>query len=502
MSTGNTVLELGDGTLALAALRDWERNPCPVALAESARERMGASVATVRRVIESGQASYGINTGFGAFANARISTGQLTQLQYNLVRSHACGAGTSLPAELVRRVMLLKANSLAIGVSGIRAEVVDTLLALLRADVLPVIPGRGSVGASGDLAPLAHLALALIGEGEAMQGTTRLDGPAVLAAAGCEPVRLEAKEGLALLNGTQLSTALAIEGLFRGETLLGTAITSGALSVEGLAGSYTPFDDRIHAARGLAPQREVATRFRRLLTDSEIHSSHVACDRVQDPYAVRCMPQVFGAVAATLGHAREVLEAEANGASDNPLVFGEDVLSGGNFHAAPVGFVADFMAVAAAELASMSERRIDLLARRVNPNLKMFLTDEPGVESGFMIAHVTAAALASENKTLAHPASVDSIPTSAGQEDHVSMAPWAGHKLLAACDNTATVLAIELLAGAHAVDEQRPLGTTPELAAIHARIRAHAPFIRGDRRLDRDIALIASLVRAGIFEAP
>ena len=501
-NTKGMALTLGDGPLGLDALRAWERHRGPVRLAAAARERMAASVATVRRVIESGEASYGINTGFGAFANARISTSQLSQLQYNLVRSHACGVGEPLPPALVRRIMLLKANSLAVGVSGIRAEVVDALLALLQADVLPIIPGRGSVGASGDLAPLAHLALALIGEGEALRGTTRLDGPAVLDAAGCAPVRLEAKEGLALLNGTQLSTALAIEGLFRAETLLGTAITAGALSVEGLAGSYTPFDDRIQAARGLAPQREVAARFRELLTDSEIHSSHVDCDRVQDPYAVRCMPQVFGAIAATLGHARDVLEAEANGVSDNPLVFDDDILSGGNFHAAPVGFVADFMAVAVAELGSMSERRIDLLARRVNPNLKMFLTDEPGVESGFMIAHVTAAALASENKTLAHPASVDTIPTSAGQEDHVSMAPWAGHKLLAACDNTAIVLAIELLAAAHAVDEQRPLATTPPLAALHARIRAQAPFVRGDRRLDRDIAALASMVREGALEAP
>lgn len=495
-----TAITLDGGSLALELLRRWEHDGGAVQLDAAARARMHDSAAAVRRVVAAGHASYGINTGFGAFANRRISTEQLTQLQYNLVRSHACGVGEPLPPRLVRRIMLLKANSLAVGVSGIRAEVVDALLALLAADVLPIIPAKGSVGASGDLAPLAHLALALIGEGEAIRGDARLEGPAVMQAAGCEPVRLEAKEGLALLNGTQLSTALAIEGLFRAETLLGTAITAGALSVEGLAGSYTPFDDRIHAARGLVPQREVAARFRRLLTDSGIHASHVDCDRVQDPYAVRCMPQVYGAVAATLGHARGVLEAEANGVSDNPLVFGDEVLSGGNFHAAPVGFVADFMAVAVAELANMSERRIDLLARRVNPNLKMFLTGEPGVESGFMIAHVTAAALASENKTLAHPASVDTIPTSAGQEDHVSMAPWAGHKLLAVCDNTTLVLAIELLAAAHAIDEQSPLGTTPPLAGVHRQIRAHAPFIRGDRRLDREIAAIAELVRSGAFE--
>jgi histidine ammonia-lyase len=494
-------LVLGDGPLAIDTLRAWESHRGEVSISAAARERMAASVATVRRVLDSGRASYGINTGFGAFANTRISPAQLIQLQYNLVRSHSCGIGAPLSPALVRRIMLLKANSLAVGVSGIRPEVVETLLALLTADVLPVIPGRGSVGASGDLAPLAHLALALIGEGEAMRGTERLEGAAVLEAAGRTPVRLETKEGLALLNGTQLSAALALEGLFRSESLLATAVTAGALSVEGLAGSYTPFDDRIHAVRGLAPQREVASRFRALLTDSEIHSSHADCDRVQDPYAVRCMPQVYGAIAATLGHAREVLEAEINGVSDNPLVFDDEVLSGGNFHAAPLGFVADFMAIAMAELGNMSERRIDLLARRVNPSLKMFLTDEPGVESGFMIAHVTAAALASENKTLAHPASVDTIPTSAGQEDHVSMAPWAGHKLLAVCDNTTTVLAIELLAGAHAVDEQRPLATTPPLAEVHTLLRECVPYARGDRRLDREITAITAMVREGRFES-
>jgi histidine ammonia-lyase len=498
--TGPLALSLGDGLLTLDTLQQWERDGGQLALADAARARMKQSVATVRDVVASGHASYGINTGFGAFANSRISTPQLARLQYNLVRSHACGTGAPLSAGLVRRIMLLKANSLAVGLSGIRPQVVDALLAMLAAGVLPIIPGRGSVGASGDLAPLAHLALALIGEGEAVRDGARLEGAEVMEAAGCEPIRLEAKEGLALLNGTQVSAALAIEGLFRGETLLATAITAGAMSIEGLAGSYTPFDDRIHAARGLPPQRDVAARFRRLLTQSEIHSSHVDCDRVQDPYAVRCMPQVFGAVAATLAHAREVLEAEVNGVSDNPLVFGDDVLSGGNFHAAPVGFVADFMAVAVAELGNMSERRIDLLARRVNPNLKMFLTDEPGLESGFMIAHVTAAALASENKTLAHPASVDTIPTSAGQEDHVSMAPWAGHKLIAACGNTAVVLAIELLAAAHALDEQRPLATTPLLGAVHARIRDEAPFVRGDRRLDRDIAALVALVEDGAFD--
>ena len=461
--------------------------------------RMMESVATVHRVVDTERVCYGINTGFGAFANRRISTDQVRELQRNLVRSHACGVGDPLPARIVRRMMLLKANSLAAGVSGIRPEVVRTLLALLAADVLPVIPCRGSVGASGDLAPLAHLALALIGEGEADHEGRRLDGPAVLEAAGCEPVRLQAKEGLALLNGTQASAALAMEGARQTENLLATSVLAGALTVEGLAGSFTPFDARIHEARGMAGQAVIAERFRALLTDSGIRASHVDCDRVQDPYAVRCMPQVLGAVLDTLRHAAGVLERECNGVSDNPLIFGEDVLSGGNFHAAPLGFVADFLAVAVAEMGNMSERRIDLLARRVNPNLNMFLTSEPGVESGFMIAHVTAAALASENKTLAHPASADSIPTSAGQEDHVSMAPWAGLKLIDACRNADHILAVELLAGAHAIDDQRPLRTTEPLEAAHAAIRALVPMEEGDHRLDRDIATLADTVRRGAW---
>jgi histidine ammonia-lyase len=310
---------------------------------------------------------------------------------------------------------------------------------------------------------------------------------------------LQAKDGLALLNGTQLSLALALEGLFQAERLLDASIVAGALTVEGLAGSHAPFDPRIHEASRLPGQVEVARRLRRLLTDSEILRSHEHCERVQDPYAVRCMPQVFGAVEHTLEHARQVLGAAVNGVSDNPLIFGDDILSGGNFHAEPVGFVSDFLAIAVAELASIAERRIDLLDRRVNPNLNMFLANEPGLESGFMMAHVTAAALVSENKTLAHPASVDSLPTSAGQEDHVSMAPWAGRKLLAVCANTAAVLGIELLAAARAIDAMHPLTTTPELQRVLALVREHVPLRHQDHRLDRDIDALARLVRDGAW---
>jgi len=492
-------LEIDGTRLTLAQLRDFEASRPFVKLAGSARERMHFSVAAVERAVERGEVTYGINTGFGAFANRVIPAAQTRKLQLNLIRSHACGTGAPLPAHIVRRMLLLKANSLAAGYSGARPLLADLLLALLNEDVLPVVPSQGSVGASGDLAPLAHIGLALIGEGEALRDDALLRESAVMGATGHEPIVLQAKEGLALLNGTQLSLALALEGLFAAERLLDASIVAGALTVEGLAGSHAPFDARIQDASRLPGQAIVATRLRSLLTDSEIRRSHADCERVQDPYAVRCMPQVFGAVEHTLEHAREVLGAAVNGVSDNPLIFGDDILSGGNFHAEPIGFVSDFLAIAVAELASISERRIDLLDRRVNPNLNMFLATEPGLESGFMMAHVTAAALVSENKTLAHPASVDSLPTSAGQEDHVSMAPWAGRKLLAICANTATVLGIELLAAAHAVDSMRPLTTTPELQRVHALVREHVPLRKHDHRLDRDIETLAALVRAGAW---
>jgi histidine ammonia-lyase len=489
--TGND-LRLAD-VLAYPTLRP------ELLLSDDAKSRLSRSAETVERVVRADKASYGINTGFGAFASRQISPEQVRKLQRNLVRSHAAGVGEPLAADHIRRMMLLKANSLAAGYSGIRPEVVETLLALLNHDVLPIVPCRGSVGASGDLAPLAHMALALIGEGEAMQNGTRLDGAEVTAAAGRQAVKLQAKEGLALLNGTQTSAALSMAGLDAGQRLLSMSILGGALTVEGLAGSFQPFDKRLHDARGMPGQKTVAGHFRSLLTESEINSSHVDCDRVQDPYAVRCMPQVLGAVRDTLSHAAGILAAECNGVSDNPLIFGDEVISGGNFHAEPIAFVSDFMCIAVAELANIAERRIDLLARRVNPELAMFLTSEPGLESGIMIAHVTAAALASENKTLAHPASVDSIPTSAGQEDHVSMAPWAGFKLLDICLNTGRILAIELMSAALALDAQRPLTTTAELQQLHARIRQAVPERPGDHRLDRDIATLTELVMNGDF---
>ncbi|MCW5573915.1 MAG: histidine ammonia-lyase [Steroidobacteraceae bacterium] len=496
-----TAIALDGRALTLQLLANDARKARPFVLEPGARVRLGESARQVAGAALGDAAVYGINTGFGAFANRRIERSAVAALQVNLVRSHACGVGEPLPAAIVRRMLILKANSLATGCSGVRPEVVDAILALVDHDVLPIVPRLGSVGASGDLAPLAHLGLALIGEGEARHRGRTLRGAEVMRAAGAEPLVLEAKEGLAILNGTQLSCALAIEGLFAAQNLLASSVAAGALTVEALAGSHAPFDARIHEARGLPGQIEVAHRFRGWLGDSEIHASHADCDRVQDPYAVRCMPQVLGAFADTLAHARSVLEREINAATDNPLVFGTDILSGGNFHAAPLGYVADFIAIAAVDAASMSERRIDLLDRRINPRLTMFMADHPGLESGFMIAHVAAAALASSMKTLAHPASGDSIPTSAGQEDHVSMAPWAGEKLLTICERAADVLAIEFLAAAHAIDMMRPLHTSAKLEALHARIRERVPFRREDHRLDGDIAAVGALVRSGALAA-
>jgi histidine ammonia-lyase len=494
-------LELNGHSLSVAALADYLEAPVEVTLTHSARTAMAASAENVAQVLARGKAVYGINTGFGALASARIADEDLSALQYNLVRSHAAGVGEPLAAPLVRLLLILKANGLANGCSGARPELAEALIALGNAGVIPCIPERGSVGASGDLAPLAHLALALIGEGEAIQSGKKLHNAEVMRAAGLEPLALQPKEGLALLNGTQLSSASAALGLIRGERLLKSAVVAGALSVETLAGSHAPFDKRIHAARGQRGQKNIAAAFRALLGESEIWRSHRDCERVQDPYSTRCQPQVLGAAWDTLAHAAGVLEREANGATDNPLVFEDAIISGGNFHAEPIAMVSDFMAIALAEVGSIAERRIDTFMRGINPALPLFLAQTPGLESGFMLAHVTAAALASENKTLAHPASVDSISTSAGQEDHVSMGPWAGLKLLRIADNIARIIAIELAVAAVALDIQRPLTTTAELEAVHQRIREIVPAMAGDRRHDRDIAALTAIIESGDIAA-
>lgn len=470
--------------------------------ARAAVERAAAVVASIAARDAS---VYGVNTGFGKLAQTRIPREKLADLQRNLVVSHACGVGPLLPCDVVRLVLALKVNSLARGYSGVRWTVIETLLACLERDVLPAIPGQGSVGASGDLAPLAHLAAALIGVGDVVVGgVRRLPAADALPAAGIALLELRAKEGLALLNGTQVSTALALRGLVGAEDVLAASLVAGALTIEAALGSVTPFDARIHAVRGHASQSDVAAAVRALIEGSEINESHRDCGRVQDPYSLRCIPQVLGACLRTLRDAGAILVDEANAVSDNPLVFpsadgsGGDVISGGNFHAEPVALVADALAVAIAEIGNISERRCALLVDPAFSQLPAFLATDPGLESGYMIAQVTAAALASENKGLAHPASVDSIPTSAGQEDHVSMATHAARRLDDMLRNAANIVAVELLSAARGIAFRRPLRTSAALEAVLAEIAPDGGGT-GDRYLSPEIERVAALVRAGRF---
>ena len=444
----NDVLDLTPGAVRLAQVRPLLGGPCQVRLAPGWQQRVDAAADLIRRKLEAGEVMYGINTGFGLLARTRIPPDRLEELQLAIVRSHAAGTGPLLAPGIVRLVLALKAASLARGYSGVRRVVIERLLELLSADILPCIPSQGSVGASGDLAPLAHLSLALLGEGEVLHRGSRVPATAALAAERIAPLTLAPKEGLALLNGTQVSTALALSGLMQAEDLVATSVLVGASSVEAAMGSHTPFDTAIHDVRGHAGQSDIASAFRAVLAGSEIAASHVHCERVQDPYSLRCQPQVLGACLTQLRHAARDLEIEANAVSDNPLVFVETgrVLSGGNFHAEPVAMAADATAVAISEIGALSERRTALLIDASLSGLPPFLVRDSGLNSGFMLAQVTAAALASENKTYAHPASVDSLPTSANQEDHVSMATFAARRLEPMIDNTRGVLAIEWLA--------------------------------------------------------
>jgi histidine ammonia-lyase len=496
-------LDLTPGRLALGDLRRLRDGPVRVALDASCAARIDAAAATVADVVAAGRTVYGINTGFGLLARTRIDAASIEELQRNLVLSHAAGVGPPLPDRIVRLVLLLKINALAQGYSGVRRPVVDALAALLAADVLPVVPAQGSVGASGDLAPLAHLSLPLIGEGAVRVGGETLPATSGLRRAGLAPLALAAKEGLALLNGTQVSTALALEGLFAAEDCLAAGLVAGALSVDAMLGSDVPFRPEISALRGQAGQRAVAAVLWDLLQGSAIRASHLACDRVQDPYSLRCQPQVMGACLDLLEHAAAVLLREANGVSDNPLVFAAsgEILSGGNFHAQPVAFAADILALALAEIGSISERRVAQLTDPAMSQLPAFLVAEPGLHSGFMVPQVTAAALVAENRMLAHPASVDSLPTSANQEDHVSMATHGARRLLAMARNAAAILAVELLAAAQGVEFRRPLTTSPKLAAALAAIRARAAFLERDRSTAPDIEAVRGLVEAGHFAA-
>ena len=495
------VLEIRAGELTLPMLRRIHERPVALRLTAHDRGRVAVSGSLVEKIIAAGHAAYGINTGFGLLAQTRIPTEQLDLLQRNLLLSHAAGVGDALPDPVVRLILALKINALARGHSGITLALVDALLALLEHEVYPVIPAQGSVGASGDLAPLAHLSTVLLGIGQVRVRGKVLPAAEGLAAAGLEPLKLRAKEGLALINGTQVSTALALAGLFGAEDLFAAAVVAGAMSVDALKGSDSPFDARIHEVRGQPGQIVVARQYRELIAGSAIRASHLDCTRVQDPYSFRCQPQVMGACLDLIRNCSATLALEANAVTDNPLLFVEegDVLSGGNFHAEPVAFAADTLALALAEIGSLSERRTAVLVDPKMSGLPAFLVENSGVNSGFMIAQVTAAALVSENKTIAAPCSVDSIPTSANQEDHVSMATHAARRLERMVDNAAAVVGIELLAAAQGIDFHRPSRSSPSLEQVHADIRGDVPFYAADRYFAPDIQAAQHWVKSGRF---
>ena len=489
-------LRLKPGTLTLGELDQVLKHPVKIVLESDCIPAIRASEQVVADVMSTGRTVYGINTGFGLLANTRIEADELETLQRSIVLSHAAGTGPLLPVRTVRLLMALKVNSLARGYSGVRLEVIEALIQLLQKEVYPCIPAKGSVGASGDLAPLAHMSVVLLGEGEILYDGQRLPAREGLEIAGLEPMVLAPKEGLALLNGTQASTALAVEGLLRGENALAAATVIGALTVEAARGSRVPFDARIHEARGHPAQVAMAAAYRHLLDRSQIEESHVDCGRVQDPYSLRCQPQVMGACLQQLQQAAEVILREANAVSDNPLVFVEDadILSGGNFHAEPVAMAADNIALALAEIGALAERRIALLIDDKLSGLPPFLVENGGVNSGFMIAQVTAAALASENKSLAHPASVDSLPTSANQEDHVSMATFAARRLQDMYENTSGILAVEWLAACQGLDFLAPLQSSAALEEVRDLLRASVPFYDKDRYFAPDIERARQLI--------
>ncbi|EOU2461496.1 histidine ammonia-lyase [Vibrio navarrensis] len=494
-------LTLNPGHLSLNELRKVSRSPLKLSLDASAIPAIEESTQVVDRVIAENRTVYGINTGFGLLANTRIAPEDLETLQRSIVLSHAAGIGQFMADETVRLMMVLKINSLARGFSGIRLKVINMLIELVNAEVYPCVPQKGSVGASGDLAPLAHMSTVLLGEGQARHNGEVISGLEALKIAGLEPITLAPKEGLALLNGTQASTAFALEGLFIAEDLFASATVCGAMSVEAALGSRRPFDPRIHRVRGHRSQMDAAAAYRHLLeSNSEIGDSHSNCEKVQDPYSLRCQPQVMGACLQQIRNSAEILLVEANSVSDNPLVFAEDndIISGGNFHAEPVAMAADNLALAIAEIGSLSERRMALLIDSALSKLPPFLVDNGGVNSGFMIAQVTSAALASENKTLAHPASVDSLPTSANQEDHVSMATFAGRRLREMGENTRGILAVEYLSAAQGLDFRAPHKSSPRIEQAKQMLREKVAFYDKDRYFAPDIEKANALLALAV----
>ena len=494
-------LTLTPGALSLSDLRDAYFNGVSVTVAESAWAEVEKARALVHEQVASGNIVYGVNTGFGRLAQQRIETNLLCELQHNLILSHATGVGDYIDDATVRLILLLKINGLSRGFSGVRREVIELLAAMLNNDILPAIPEKGSAGASGDLAPLAHMSLPLIGEGRVRLQGKLLESADALKEAGFSFLSLTAKEGLALLNGTQVSTALALKGLFEAEQNLNAAFVAGSLTMEAALGSRTPFDPRIQAVRAQIGQIEAANIYRALLLPSKIQDSHVECGKVQDPYSLRCQPQVMGACLDQLRNAARIIEIEANAVSDNPLIFTEagEILSGGNFHAQPVAFAADNIALAISEIGAMAERRMALLLDTGMSQLPAFLVADAGINSGFMIAQVTAAALASENKSHAHPASVDSLPTSANQEDHVSMATFAARRLTDMNLNTRYIMAVELLAACQGIELRRPLKSNAVLEGYWSKVRSVAAYWDNDRYFQPDLEAIAALIRENAF---
>jgi len=472
-------------------------------LDDASMQRVANSAASVERIVASGDTVYGVNTGFGLLANTRIPNDRLAELQTNLILSHSAGLGDPLPRHVTRLMIVLKLLGLGRGYSGVRPLVIEALQALLDRNAMPVIPSQGSVGASGDLAPLAHLISALMGYGRIDIAGDVMPAADALKRIALEPLQLGPKEGLALINGTQASTALALDALFMGERVFAAAIAAGSLSVDALKGSAKPFDPRISALRGQPGQIRVAAAIAGFLEGSEILTSHVACSRVQDPYSFRCQPQVMGASLDLLQNAARTLTIEAGAVTDNPIVFADEdsAISGGNFHAQPVAFAADTIAIALCEVGSISERRVSVLVDPKMSGLPAFLAQDSGVNSGLMIPQVTAAALVSENKSLAFPVSVDSIPTSAGQEDHVSMAPIAARKAGQIARNAAGVIAVELMAAAEGIDYHAPLTTSPKLQAIHAAVRGLSPHFTADRYWADEMSALQAAVLDGAIAA-
>jgi histidine ammonia-lyase len=492
------MLTLDPTAIDLATLRRlWEGTAAK--LDSASMDRVSAAAASVERIVAGGETVYGVNTGFGLLANTRIPDDRLAELQTNLILSHSAGLGEPLPRHVTRLMIILKLLGLGRGYSGVRPLVIEALQALLDKDAMPVIPSQGSVGASGDLAPLAHLIAALMGFGAIDLAGNVMPAGAALQKLGWKPLQLGPKEGLALINGTQASTAIALDALFAGERVFAAAIAAGAMSVDALKGSIKPFDPRISELRGQPGQIRVAATIRSLLEDSAIVASHARCGRVQDPYSFRCQPQVMGAALDLLTNAARTLTIEAGAVTDNPIVFPDEdsAISGGNFHAEPVAFAADMIAIALCEVGSISERRTAVLIDPKMSGLPPFLTEDSGANSGLMIPQVTAAALVSENKSLAFPASVDSIPTSAGQEDHVSMAPIAARKAAQIARNAAGVVAVELIAAAQGVDCHAPLKTSSRLQQVHAAVREISPRFTKDHYWASDMAALQAAVLAG-----